>query len=230
MRLYNNVNDIKTEMEILYRNITGKPSFTAGEADIVYSSIIDSYQMVISEYGVSNFRFQEEDITATTVANQNYVDLDEYVYKVVSGSVRIPLRNVTLSLIDEVAIFQHDPGDDESGEPTSYAYKNSGSPNIMRLRLYPTPTTAYVIHLKVLKYPTDAITNFPADLMMAIKNKAKELSCLGLGLVQFMTRFEDKYEESIAKVKDGYNNDGPKHVSRSCIQIPRRSIEGRIST
>lgn len=229
MRLYNTVDDIKSEMEILYRNMTGKPSFTAGEADIVYSSIVDSYQIVLQEYGVANFRFQEQDIVVSTVPERNYVDLEEYVYKVVSGSVRIPAQDVTLSLIDEVAIYQHDPRDEERGEPTSYAYKNSGDPNVMRLRLYPTPAQVYVIHLKVLQLPTDIITNFPTQLMSAIKNKAKSLSCLGLGLPQLRAPFDSEYESSLAQIKDGYDNDGPKHISRSYIQVPRRSIEGRIS-
>ena len=230
MRLYNSVNDIKTEMEILYRNITGKSSFTAGEADIVYGAIIDAYQIVLQEYGVANFRFQEQDIAVSTVAGQNYVDLDEYVYKVVSGSVRIPLKDTTLSLIDEIAIFQADPRDDETGEPTSYAYKNSSDPNVMRLRLYPTPNQVYVIHLQVLQFPTDTITNFPTQLMIAIKNKSKSLSCLGLGLVQLRPDFDHEYDKSIEQIKDGYAGDGPKHVSRSYMQVPGRSVEGRISS
>lgn len=228
MRLYNTVNDISSEMEILYRNASGKPSFTAGEADIVNSAIIDSYQIVIQEYGVANFRFQEADIEVTTTAGTNYVDLDAYVYRVVSGSVRIPERDITLALIDEVSIFQTDPRAEETGEPTAYAFKNSGDPTVMRLRLYPIPDATYTIFLQVLKYPTDVITNFPPQLMAAIKNKAKSLSCLGLGLVQFMAAFDNQYEKSIEQIKDGYESDGPKHVSKSYIEIPRRSIEGRI--
>ncbi len=229
MQTYNTVNDIKTEMEILYRNVTGKSSFTAGEADVVYSAIIDSYQMVLQEYGVANFRFQEVELTENTTTGTNYVDLDEYVYKVVSGSVRIPSRDTMLTLIDEVSIFQSDPRDDEVGLPLWYAYKGSDDPNIMRLRLYPTPNETFTIFLKVLKLPTDVITNFPTQLMAAIKNKAKALSCLGLGLTQLISAFDAAYDKSIKQIKDGYDNDGPKHISRSYIQPSYRSVEGRIS-
>ena len=229
MRLYNTVNDIKTEMEILYRNITGKPSLTAGEADIVYSAIVDAYQKAISEYGVANFRFQEQDITVDTTSGTNYVNLDEYVWRVIPGSVRIPAQHSSLSLIDEVAIFQSDPNDEESGVPTAYSYKNSTDPNIIRLRLHPTPNATFTIALKTLQYPTDAMTNFPTDLMSAIKNKAKSLSCLGLGLVQFKAAFDNEYEKSIEQIKDGYDGDGPKHVQKSYMLNTGRSIESRIS-
>ena len=83
MRLYNTVNSIRSEMETLYRNITGKHSFTAGEADIVNGAIVDAYQKVITEYGVTDFRFHKQDITKTTTSGTNYVDLDEYVYRIV---------------------------------------------------------------------------------------------------------------------------------------------------
>ncbi len=228
MRLYNTVNDIKTEMETLYRNITGKPSFSASETDIVYSAIVDAYQKVITEYGVANFRFHKEDDTKTTTSGTNYVDLDEYVFRIVPGSVRIPAEYTNLTLIDEVAIFAIDPNDEQTGPPTSYAYKNSTDPNIIRMRLWPTPDAAYVISLQGLQYPTDVMTKFPTDLMAAIKNKAKALSCLGLGLLQYKLGFDSEYEQSIAQVKDGYDNDGPKHVQK--IVYPRRvrSLESRI--
>jgi hypothetical protein len=215
-------------MEILYKNLSGKPSLTAGEADIVYSAIVDAYQKVIQEYGVANFRFQVEDVTVDTTSGTNYVDLDEYVYKVVSGSVRIPAEDTNLALIDEVSIFQHDPRAELTDVPTSYAYKNSGDPNIMRLRLYPTPNAVFTIYLQVLKFPSDAMTNFPTELMAAIKNKAKSLSCLGLGLAQYQVAFDREYEKSIAQIKDGYSSDGPIHVKRSFIKIPHRSVESRI--
>ncbi len=230
MRTYNTVNTIRSEMETLYRNITGKPSFTAGEADIVNSAIVDAYQKVITEYGVTDFRFHKQDVTATTTAGTNYVDLDEYIYRIVPGSVRIPAEHITLSLIDEVAIFQIDPNDEQTGPPRSYAYKNSTDPNIIRVRLWPTPDAAYSISLQVLQFPTDVITNFPTDLMSAIKNKAKALSCLGLGLAQYKLGFDSEYEQSIAQIKDGYEEDGPKHVQRSYYH--RRnvtSLESRIS-
>jgi len=229
MQLYNTVNDIKSEMEILYRNITGKPSFTAGEADVVYSSIIDAYLIVLMEYGIDNFKFNETDVSVTTTSGTNYVDLDEYIYKVVSGSVRIPENDQLLGLIDEIAIFQTDPDDEFTGVPYAYSYKNSTDPNIMRLRLYPTPDATYTIQLKAMQFPTDVITNFPVHLMSAIKNKAKSLSCLGLGLVQLKPSFDNEYESFLQKIQDGFESDTPKHVGRTFDYNHTGSIENRIS-
>jgi len=231
MRQYNTVNDIKTEVEVLNRNVTGRKQLTATEADIVYGSIIDSYQLCLMEYGVANFKFAEYDVTATTVSGQNYVDLDEYVYRVVPGTVRITSEGIVLSLIDEPAIYGIDPDADDTGPPESYAYANKeGSPNYIRLFLWPIPDSAYTINLKVLKMPTDTPTNFPTFLTGAIKHKAKALSCLGLGIPQFMPMFNRVYEDFIEKVKDGYEGDGARHIQRH-FSIPiTRGIQGRLPT
>lgn len=229
MRLYNTANSIRSEMETLYKNITGKPSFSAGEADIVNGAIVDAYQRVITEYGVTDFRFHKQDVTKTTTSGTNFVDLEEYIYRIVPGSVCIPAGLINLILIDEVAIFNIDPNDEQTGPPTAYAYKNSTDPNIIRMRLWPTPDAAYIINLQVLQFPTDVITNFPTDLMAAIKNKAKALSCLGFGLGQYKLGFDSEYEQSIAQIKDGYEDAGPKHVQKSYYRRPSQSLESRIS-
>jgi hypothetical protein len=229
MQLYATVNDIKTEVEALYRNATGKAQLTAVEADIVYSSIVDAYQLVLMEYGVATLKFVEEEFSVATVAGTNYIDLEEYVYRVISGSVRIKAERTLLGLVDEEQIFSVDPGDEIVSEPTSYAYMSSGDPNIMRLRLYPVPNQAYTITMKVLKLPTDTITNFPTTLSSAIKNKSKALCCVGLGIGSYKQGFDDLYEEILEKFKDGYLNDGPIHVGRTYIATPNQNIQGRAS-
>lgn len=228
MQTYSTVNDIKTEMEALYRNITGREYLSAIECDIVYSSIVDAYQFVLLEYGVDTFKFQEQAITSDTTAGTNYIDLDEYIYKVVGNSVRIADKEVVLGLIDEKALFQTDPGLEQTGVPTHYAYINSTDPNVVRLRLWPTPDAVYTISMNVLKYPSDDIDEFPTYLMSAVKNKAKALSCLGLGMFAHIPGFNSVYEDIMAKIKDGYNNDGPRHIGRSYTPVRFRSVEGRI--
>ncbi len=212
MRIYSTVNDITTEVAALFRNITGRAPLTAVETDIVYGSIIDAMQTVLLEYGVSNFRFNEEEVTLTTTAGTTYVDLAEYVYKVVSGTVRIPAHSRLLSLIDEQAVFAADPDLSQTGIPKRYMYGASSDPNIVRLSLWPTPDAEYEIKAQVLKYPSDTISNFPAALNMAIKNKAKAFACGGLGIAAYQETFNRAYEDIIAKVKDGYDSDTPKHV------------------
>lgn len=229
MRNYNTVNDIKTEIEILVRNMTGRNQLTAGETDVVYSAIVDAYQFVILEYGVSVFKFQETELEVNTVAGQNYVDLDAYIYRVITGTVKIPDLESILVLLDEEKIHMNDPGATQTGTPYMYAYIGSGDPDKIRLILWPTPDAAVTITMQVLKYPTDVITEFPAALMSAIKNQAKSLACLGLGLPQLQPGFDRAYEKIIAKLKDGFDGDSPKHVSKKSFNTTARSIESRIS-
>lgn len=229
MRTYNTNNDILNEVAILYRNIAGKDQLTAGEHDVVNSAIVDAYQVALLEYGVEDFKFHEEDVTSDTTAGTNYINLDEYIFRIVPGSVRIPAEHQNLGLIDEQAIFLADPKDEVTGLPDSYSYKNSGDPNIVRVRLYPTPDAIYTVSLKVLKFPTDVITNFPTHLMAAIKNKAKALSCLGLGLFNAKPSFDNEYEKQMAQIKEIFH-DGPRHVGRTFTHTPRRTIQSRISS
>lgn len=228
MRDYNTVNEIVSEIQQLHRNVTGRTDLAALERDIVQSAIIDAYQFVLLEYGIARFRFDEVEVELTTVGNQNYLDLDEYIYGVKGGSVRIPAERVNLSIIEEAKIFNVDPGADYDGIPYAYAYGSSGDPNVLRLIFYPIPDSTYTIKLKAYKYPENTITEFPADLMSAIKYKSKSLAFLGLGLGQFQAGFEREYEKIVMKIKDGYHGDEPKHVQKRQFDVPRRSIEGRI--
>lgn len=462
MRTYSDVHDITSEIEVLYKNITGNGTFSAAERDIVYSSIIDAYTYAMMEYGIDNFHFKKVDISRNTIANVNFIDLDEYVYKVIPNSVRIPGEALTLGVIDETEIFRSDPEDVETGVPTAYAYMQkagdtnsvddtgtkvlhmkmnddaesttvtdasstdndgvltggdnteditadgavnaaleldgshyvavshnagycnaegfsfaiwfyvlgegtgdgyiaikqgtagselvswalifkpdtnelvfglttddnsydeytvtdfapsvktwyhftatyeSGSlklyingvlyrtitsltdyvyqttgnlnigyedafsgqyfygrvddariynialntiqiarlyndgdgsedaavedvnPNMMRMRLWPTPDGVYEVKCKVLKFPSDTITNFPVHLVAAIKNKAKSLACLGLGLISHVTPFEFEYERFVKKVRSGLDDNLPKHVGR---RILYRTLQNRL--
>lgn len=228
MRIYNTVNDVLNETRTLHRNLTGKEQLTAAEDDIVNSAIVDSYQQVLLEHGIEDFKFHEQDFTVTCVAGTNYVELDEYMFRIVPGSMRIPSEEQMLTLLNEAEIFDIDPNDEQTGLPTVFAYKNSGDPNVVRVRLYPNPDQAYVVAGKGLQLPTDVITNFPTHLMGPIKNKAKELSAVGLGLFNAAIPFRAIYEEQMAKIKSIYN-DSPQHVARTFIRTRRRSIENRVS-
>ena len=228
MRDYSTVNLLVSEIQQLHRNVTGRSELAALERDIIQSAIIDAYQFVLLEYGVARFRFDEVEVELTTVAGQNYLDLDEYIYGVKGGSVRIPAERTNLGIIDEAKIFLVDPGAEYQGIPYTYAYASSGDPNVLRLIFYPIPDNAYVINLKAYKYPTDVITEFPTDLMSAIKFKAKSLAFLSLGLPQLQPGFEREYEKILDKIKDGYDSDEPKHVGIRQFDVARISIEGRI--
>ncbi len=213
MRNYSTVNDIKTEVAALYKNLTGRPALTAVEQDIVAGAIVDAYQIVLLEYGVSNFRFQEAEVSLSIEAGVPYVDLEPYIYRVLQGTVRIPARSILLNLIEEKAVFLSDPELKQTGVPTAYWYSTHPTDvNILRLGLWPTPDAQYSMLAKVYKYPSDSIQNFPSYLNTAIKFKAKALACLGLGLGAAKPGFDAAYEDIIAKIKDGYDSEEPKHI------------------
>jgi len=228
MRTALTVNEIKTEMEILYRNVTGKRSFTAIESDIVYASIVDAYQFVLLEYGIDTFKFQEVNVAPVTVAEQAYIDLDEYIYRILPGTVRIPSEGVLLSLADEEAIFAQDPNLEETGTPSCYSIMAQSDVDIVRVRLWPIPDQVFTLALSALKFPEDSISSFPTSLTSAIKYKAKSLSCIGLGIPNNRLAFDQAYEDIIGKVKNGFNGNAPKHIGRTYDIEVGRSIEGRI--
>lgn len=215
MQLYQTIAQIKDETEILVRNITGRKHLTAGEVDIVNATIIDAYQEVLLEYGITDFRFLEVDISVDTVPGVRYVDLDEYVFRAMPGTLRISAEDQQLSLIEEQEIYASDPGVNEVGVPRSYFYRGSDDPNVVRIGLYPTPNATFTIVGRGMKYPTDVITNFPISVVSAIKYKAKGLSCMQLGIGQLKPQFDDAYQKIIEKVKDSYMEDRPKHVGRT---------------
>jgi hypothetical protein len=227
MRTYKTANEIRSELEAAWRNVTGRAGFTADEADIVNNAIIDSYQLCLDEYGVGNFKFHKTEIDVDTTSGQAYVDLDQYVYRVLPGTVRIPAEDTILTLSDEAAIIATDPEWTEIGVPEQYTYQASSDPDTMRLGLWPVPNGTYTIKAWCLKYPSDAITNFPSYLVVAIKNKAKELACIALPMQQLAPGFKSIYEEAIMKVKNGYA-EAPMHIGRSKFVRVGRSIESRI--
>ncbi len=220
-------NGIRVETEALYANVTGRKGFSAGEADIVVGSIIDAYQLVLLEYGVGDFVFHETSDTKTITAGTNYVDLDEYVFRVIPGTVRIASERITLSSISEASMLQSDPNLEVTGIPTGYIYGASDDPDIIRLTLWPNPDAAYTLSFNSLIYPADDINNFPIAVHGAIKNKSKELSCIGLGIPHVAGGFKVIYDEMIAKIKDSYAG-APTHIGRSIITGTSRGIESRI--
>ena len=215
MRIYSTVRGIKTEVEALFKNLTGKYPLSAVENDIVYGAIVDAMQIVLLEYGIENFTFSEQEETLTTVSGQNYVDLSTYAFKVIAGTMRIESEKSLLSLIDEQGVYIADPDLSETGIPTGYYYVNSGSVNVVRLGLWPKPDAAYTIKCKVHQYPEDNLTNFPANLDTAIKLKSKAMACLGLGIISAKAGFDAAYEDIMKQVKDSYQEDTPKHVGVS---------------
>lgn len=230
MRNQTTINEIESEFEALYRNVTGRGSLSAIEFDTVRASIIDAMQMVTLEYGIEPFRFHRIAQTTETTANQSYVDLLDHTYRVVSGTVRITSSDTFLSMIDEKAIFISDPDLSETGTPEFYAYgTNESNPDSLRLSLWPIPDNSYTLSLDTLRYPEEDLDSFPAALGFAIKLKAKSLSCSSLGLSANANNFEAHYSEVINKIKDGYSTETPKHVGRRIAIHRDRFGERRLS-
>ena len=228
MESYSSVNDIKTEVEALFRNVTGRYPLTAVEYDIVAGAIVDALQVVTLEYGMEDFRFRQDEIELSVTAGTNYVNLPEYAFKIVPGSMRIASKSVILSPIEEEHVFTADPDLSATGIPSGYYFMAQDDINIIKVGLWPNPSESLTINAKVHMYPAETISSLPASLNMAIKLKAKALACLGLGIINAKQAFENEYESIIEKIKDSYDPGVPKHVgvSLSTNRGPRFTERG----
>ena len=237
MELYTTANSIVTEMEAAYRNVTGKAGFSAGDIDIVNSSIMDAMQIVMLEYGLEDFKFYRKDISVDTVADTAYIDIEQFAFRVCPGTVRIPDKDKMLSLVDEESVFAVDPDLSQTGEPESYMYMAPSDIDTIRLRLWPTPDAVYTLKMSVMVPPTFAIENgransfdaFPAIVQSAIKYKAKALAAIQLGTLAALAGSMDAaYNEIITKIKGGYRHNGPLSISMCQYNRPHRGIQSRL--
>jgi hypothetical protein len=169
------------------------------------------------------------DTTATTVANQNYVDLATNVTNVVDGTVRIVAEDQILTFFagDLTDFYAVDPGEDFSGPwPTSYAIDTDES-GAIRLRLRPTPSRADTINFKAeTMVDEDDISDFPGWYHGALRTLATAMSLEALGMDGrvMQARYNDKYK-NIREQQRGRS--GPQHVQLR-QRLPRaRSPQGR---
>lgn len=184
-------------------------------------------QDICLDRGISRWRFLQTADTEATTAGTAYVDLDENVFNVISGTVRIPDENVTLEVASIEYIYSTDPDQDEQNRPQYYAFDSSGDPETIRLIFKPIPDAVYTIHFIAESIvDEDGISSFPAWMHGMVIDLATSIALrrLGLGDPEY---YKSKYKERKQNAKSSQGHDGPMHISRVNIIPPEFPIQSR---
>ena len=206
---------IQDTITVLFRNMTGKSNPTYLERTIIQNSCNEAMQQLVTERGVEAWHFLRTRINVTTAAAQAYVDIDEDVVKIVTGSVTIPDEQYNLGLSSLEWIRSIDPEAEDDGIPAIYALISSGDPDVTRLQLYPIPDAAYVIYMDVEKLVSaDGNTEFPTWYTGPITDLATSIMMRRLGFGNPMLYY-DAYMNSLYNIVDNLNGDGPIGVQKS---------------
>ena len=170
---------------------------------------------ICMDYGISRWRFLQAADTEDTTADTSYVDLDENIFNIISGTVRIASENATLAVWDLEAIYQVDPDANETGRPQMYALDSSGTAGIIRMQLWPIPDAVYTIAFVAEKImDEDSVSSFPPWLHTALKDRSMQLALRDLGFFQEAVVYGLSYQERLKMAKDSQGTDVPMVIRR----------------
>jgi hypothetical protein len=218
---------IADTITVLFRNMTGKSNPTYLERGIIENAVNEALQQICMERGTA-WNFLRTSTTLTTVADQAYVDLSSDVFNVVAGSVRLPEEETRLSWTTLEAIRNINPGNDETGQPFFYAFISSGTPDAMRLQLYPIPDAIFTIHLDVdTLVAEDASTSLPSWFVGAVTDLATAITQRRLGFGN-PALYQANFENTLQNLRDVESGDGGITVTKTTpyyvpYQIQRRA-------
>jgi len=184
-------------------------------------------QDVCLDRGVSSWRFLQANETENTTASTAYVDLKEYVFNIITGTVRIESEDRTLEPASLEYIYSTDPNRDEENVPEHYALDSSSDPEIIRLALKPIPDGVYTISFVAETIiEEDGISSFPAWMHGAIIDLATSIALrrLGLGEPDF---YEQKYNKRKQNAKESQGLDCPQYVNRVNFEPPDIPLQSR---
>lgn len=222
------VAEIKVKIEVLVRRLSGKANLTFGERQIVSDAINEAMQDICIDRGISRWRFLQTADTEDTTASTAYVDLDENIFNVISGTVRIPDENVTLEAASIEYIYSTDPDQDDEACPQYYAFHSSGDPETIRLIFKPIPDAVYTVYFIAESIvDEDGISSFPAWMHGAITDLSTSIALrrLGLGDPDF---YERKYKDRKQNAKASQGHDGPQYINRVNYIPPGYPLESRL--
>jgi hypothetical protein len=226
--------EIVDRIETLLRNLLGRESPTYQERKTIDDAINAAIVDLCLDSGISNWRFLLTDDTEVTTADTAYVDLDENIYNVVSGTVRIEAENATLEPMSLEYNYTTDPDQNDTGQPQFYALESSGDAETMRMVLKPIPNAAYTIAFVGESIPDeDSISTLPAWMHSCLKDKAILNALRDLGLSDrfpgTIANFTASYEKRKQDNKSSQGHDIPIHINRP-YRVPRfsRGIQSRL--
>ena len=217
---------IKVKIEVLARRLSGV-NLTYDERQIVSDAINEALQQICIDRGVSRWRFLQTADTEDTTASTAYVDLDENIFNVISGTVRIASEDKNLDVASLEYIYSTDPDQDEKGCPRYYAFDNSTDPETIRLIFKPSPDAAYTISFIAESIvDEDGVASFPAWIhgMLTDLSTSIALRRLGLGDPDYYKR---EYKERRQDAKASQGHDGPQYVNRVNYLPPEYPLQSR---
>jgi hypothetical protein len=217
---------IKIKIEVLARRLSGQ-NLTYDERQIVSDAINEALQQICVDRGVSRWRFLQTADTEDTTASTAYVDLDENIYNVISGTVRIASEDKTLEVASIEHIYSTDPDQDDESCPDYYAFDNSTDPETIRLIFKPIPDAVYTISFIAESIvDEDAVTSFPAWMHGMVIDLATSIALrrLALGDPEYYYR---KYRERRNDAKESQGHDGPQYINRVNYPPPDLPLQSR---
>lgn len=219
---------IKRNIESIAKRALNVASLTQDDSLIISDCINLAMQDLCQQRGISNWRFLTRPLVATTTPNVNYVDLTPNVHRVKDGTVRLVGEDVSMIHVSTEWIADRTTSNMATGVPTHYAFVQSGDPETLRMRLWPTPDAAYNISYEgEMVVEQDGVSAFPSWLHGLVAAQAIVLALEAFGLPQLAALYERRYEERLQNAYNSERGTGPIHIRRVAEFIPKRDIQDR---
>lgn len=224
--------EIVDGIENLLRRLTGKESPSYQDRKTIDNAFNAALTDLCMDKGISHWRFLQAADTEDTVAATAYVDLDENIFNVISGTVRIEADNVTLSPMSIEYNYSQDPDQNDTGRPELYALSSSTDAETMRMILKPIPDAVYTISFMGESVPDeDSISSFPVWTHACLKDKATINALIDLGMADraaiTIAALVDSYEKRKQNNKASQGHDIPRHINRPFSVHHGGSLESR---
>jgi len=216
---------IQQRIEGMVSRRTGESTLSYVDKLIVSDAINTAMVELCTQTGLGLNHPRLVDITASTTAGTNYVDLSTDVLCIIEGTVRIEAEDSRLASMSLADFYAIDPGEDSQGTPTLYSLGYSGT--TPRLFLRDIPDAVYTIALTTKKIvDEDSISSFPGWFHPMIKSLATAQAFGDLNLDP--TFHYGQYRKQLQDVKDTLEGDmGPRHIQRAYSRTLYRNIESR---
>jgi len=220
--------ELVDRIETLHRRLSGRESPTYQERKLIDDAINAAMHDICLDRGISRWRFIQADDTEATTADTAYVDLDENIFNVINGTVRIESESQVLSPMSLEYNYSSDPDQSDTGVPQYYCFDSSDDVEVMRMRLKPIPDAAYTISFVSESIPDeDSIASFPAWTHACLKDKATENALRDLGFFNEAMPFKQSYEKRKQNNKESQGHDTPIHINRVGAQ-QKRGLQSRL--
>ena len=222
------ISELRERIKVIVRRLSNATILTRQQliaiGDAINEAIID-----LSTERATDIKVVTTDVTVTTTANQNYVDLASGVIGVSSGTVRIISERVILSRIDLDQFYALDVEETATGVPTVYAIDSSGTADVIRMRLRDIPDSAYTVNMTVSTIPDDdSISTMSSYMHGMLASLATSIALESLGFPIEAIPYQNRYEERLKNyVSQQKGDSGPIHIRRQSQGARLRDPQSR---